>query len=488
MKLTQLIYSISGIETEPSDPSVLKRPVFAIGLLNAILFLLSCILIALGLMALKLEVYLAIILSLLLGLILFSVLRVTILIWTNSWMSKIASISLLMIFAFTLATFLSILVFKANIYQSYDKALSLRIQATTENLLRSNSDYEDFSAFLRAQDSLNVAVRDSQSRKILMNANAESLAKQIVESQGQLLYFQTFFSLVKSDQVIRSFFIICGFFFLMLQMLPVIIRGQISSLRELSVVEKRSSVRSQIDIFSSIQHELGNKLPALKHDINDLTRFLSRVKTNEVSILDEKVREGLPGENLNEIDSANDIIERIKHKLGYSINVVENSAAIIKSDPSRLQLEKVNLMEYLKNEVPRHIHVPNISVEYSGDESILVNLDKKQFALAIHNLVNNVTRHGFSNGKDAIRIVFELVKQKGTSVLTIKNDGAPFPAGFTIEDFVKPYYYAGISGNSGLGGYLISNVLQNHNATITLNSNVLPGDPFKVQFIIRFNK
>jgi signal transduction histidine kinase len=253
--------------------------------------------------------------------------------------------------------------------------------------------------------------------------------------------------------------------------------------------ERRKSLLNQINIFSSIQHELGNKLPALKNDISDLKDFFMSYKQSIGLGIEQKIRNPLPGEDINEIDSIADVLNRVESKLNYSINIVDNAGGIIKSDPNRYAPHKVNLIKFLKEETHKHLdRSRQIEFKFIGDENTSINLDTKQFSIMINNFINNAIRHGFTDPNLKYQMIFQILEEKNAINLLIKNNGNPFPDSFSLEKYKQPFSYSGATGNTGLGGYIISNVLQNHNATLEIKKDIKPEDNFKVQFIIKFLK
>jgi type I restriction enzyme M protein len=75
-------------------------------------------------------------------------------------------------------------------------------------------------------------------------------------------------------------------------------------------------------------------------------------------------------------------------------------------------------------------------------------------------------------GAEYVRVIF-------------KNDGRPFPNGFSFEEYKRLGGRAGKNKASGLGGFFINRVIDLHGGQfnyISVNPNSI--DPFKVQFEI----
>ena len=269
--------------------------------------------------------------------------------------------------------------------------------------------------------------------------------------------------------------------------------GEAEILTEKLQKQKAEAVSDQIAIISSIQHELGNKLPALKNTIDDLKAYAIQAEKNAaVFSIDAKIRPVLSGEDEKEVDSIKNIFDRIDSILNYTISMVDDAGGIITSDPSKFKPQKARLFEYLKSEIDnfRQVHgqKENIQFELPVEEGPMMNIDKKQFAKALNNLVLNAIRHGFTDSRKQYHMVFQLVPDDKYDILIIKNDGNAFPDDFTIEKYKQPYQYAGKNGHSGLGGYIINQVIENHGGVMDLIKDIDPADSFKVQFEFKFPK
>jgi len=269
--------------------------------------------------------------------------------------------------------------------------------------------------------------------------------------------------------------------------------GEVDILTQELIKQKTAAVSEQITIISSIQHELGNKLPALKNTIDDLKTFIHHAGRKDPSFsMDTRIRPVLPGEDPSEIDSLKNVFDRVESILNYTISMVDDAGGIINSGPSRFKPQKVKLIDYLKSEVDNfqriHGQLSNVKFELPKEEGPVMNIDKKQFSIAFNNLLLNAIRHGFTDTQKKYHMVFQIVPDDINDILIIKNDGNPFPEEFTIEKYKQPYQYAGKNGHSGLGGYIINRIIENHNGKMGLLKDIDPADTFKVQFEFKFPK
>ena len=253
---------------------------------------------------------------------------------------------------------------------------------------------------------------------------------------------------------------------------------------------RTQSLQEQLNIFSSMQHELGNKLPALKNDLRDISDYLSFKNDNKNSgLLSDLIRVPLEGETVAEIDTVGEILQRMENKLTYSIETIDNLGSIIKSDPSKFSPVEVVLMNYLKEECNRHVaNFSNFKINFSGSDSIKAKIDPRQFSFLIHNFISNAVKHGFTVTNRKYFILLRLTEDKNHVYIEVINNGNRLPKGYSINEFIKPYSYSGSTGNSGLGGYLIGNVINNHSGKINIEDKTVEDLEFKVCFKITLPK
>lgn len=243
------------------------------------------------------------------------------------------------------------------------------------------------------------------------------------------------------------------------------------------------SYQQQINIISSIQHELGNKLPIAKNTLSDLKAAFEKIPSFD---LDQKIRQRLPGESEASIDSFADLHKRLESNLFYAISIVDNIRGVLKADPTRFEPVKVNLKNYLQSEIPKHIGtIPDLSWEIIGQD-VAIAIDRSQFSILLHNVIENARRHGFTDlaNKPAM-MQFEIGETPESVALKIRNNGLSLPSGFTLEKYTRPGAVLGPTGHSGLGGYLIGLVAANHKAKLNVTE---AESPYTVDVSLTFPK
>jgi hypothetical protein len=312
-------------------------------------------------------------------------------------------------------------------------------------------------------------------------------------------YVQIFMRMVEENQEVLISFIIFTFAVfigdslgrllnrLSLQKVVMAEKEDTIHLQETEIHEKDEQLElshlQQINIISSIQHELGNKLPIAKNTLSDLRGSLKRLSSFEIN---RKIRDRLPGEPESAIDTFGDLLNRLESNLFYSISIVDNIRGVLKADPSRFQPSRQLLKSFLLSEVPKHINtIPNLNWTISGSD-IEIEFDASQMSILTSNVIENTKRHGFNSNRGPNPVIdFNIEEYNGLTTLSIKNNGSPLPKEFSLEKFVRPGVVMGPTGHSGLGGYLIGLVATNHKATLEVNE---AREPYTVEIKLTFKK
>jgi len=257
---------------------------------------------------------------------------------------------------------------------------------------------------------------------------------------------------------------------------------------------KQRAQSEQYKIISSLQHELGNRLPAILTEFKNLKYYLQAKEVDESPIrFFDPIFPAFEGEDEDSVDKLETILERIESIMVHSIKSLDSTGDIIKADRSKMRLEPLKIKNVLEEiqHIYAHDALFKILIEVEEDEqgrelSIFAKIDKTQFTTVITNLIDNAKRHGFvkKDKKYTIHFRIGLSSDEQEVIIAYKNDGKPFPNNFSFEDFIAYGNYAGETGHSGIGGYLIHQIIENHNGNITYRKQTDSSDPFKVQFEI----
>ena len=270
---------------------------------------------------------------------------------------------------------------------------------------------------------------------------------------------------------------------------------KVENLRHRLNLDKQEAQTKQSKIISSLQHELGNRLPAILNEFKNLRDYL-RDKADYAEQIDmkEPIFPVFEDEMLNDsgADNLGQVLQRIESMLIHSINSIDATGHIIRAEKERMKLQYVEIKSFLGELAQLYASDKRFSlqIEVVQDESgkeltISTMLDKAQMTTAFGNLIENAKVHGFvENKKYLICFRVGLSPDKREVIIEYKNDGRPFPKNFSFQDFISYGQYAGDTGHSGIGGYLISQIIENHDGTLMYREKTDKHDPFKVQFEI----
>lgn len=248
----------------------------------------------------------------------------------------------------------------------------------------------------------------------------------------------------------------------------------------------------EYEVIANMNHSLKNKLGVIINDYDTLVRFLQRKeRTNSPVSFNDTIRPVFEGENVADVDTIRLITERLKNNLLDTSKVFNTS---LKLQTRELKKTSVELVSYFRNEIKPSYIGENFTIEIVVEPRLKLNvlLDKEVFKDAMDNLVNNAKSHGFIEENREYKIVFELSKLKevydeeSESVINYariiyKNDGKPFPKGFSFNDYVRYSSKAGKTQGTGIGGAVINRIIKLHKGKF----NELPTDEFS-DFSIQF--
>lgn len=405
-------------------------------------------------------------------------------------LAKILSLQINVVLTLLISYLIFVILFSSDLNKKFDVMSHSYVEIPNSNSEKDGlreTTMELLDLFQDLSDTAKVQKKLNEIKERLENIGPNV---RIQISSSRLDKINLFSAFLKENTISKWLFALIFFTFLALFLVPIIYFNSLNQNQiEVKRIKKKSS-SDQINIFSSIEHELGNKLPALRLDLN---AFISYFSENPISSvkgdLEDKIRRPIPGENSANIDSVSDLLFRMENKLKYSIAVISNLKQVILSDPSKFNPRKINIAAFIEKEGNNLIKDnPNVSLFFSGRRDIELTIDSGQFSLLVDNLVRNAMRHGFTDINKKYNITIELEEEKKYINIIFKNNGDPLPPHYTLNSYKEAYNYAGKTGNSGLGGYIVNNVIENHDGFLEILQDVPKEDEFKVQFLIKLPK
>lgn len=228
--------------------------------------------------------------------------------------------------------------------------------------------------------------------------------------------------------------------------------------------------------FEQLQHAdklvtLGELTAEIAHEINNPSAII-------LSRVDYLQLEAKEDDNLKQYEEdLNVISDQIDRVSAITSNILRYSKKFSK-DFQKIDLKTV-INESLAVLDPR-IRKKKVAINKTlPDSEMLINGDQLQLEQVIINLVNNAV--------DAIdevgNIDIQLENKNGKAILTISDNGKGIDKDF-LDQIYSPFFTTKEKDKgTGLGLYIVNNILKNHNAEISCISKINEG----TKFIISFN-
>lgn len=230
-----------------------------------------------------------------------------------------------------------------------------------------------------------------------------------------------------------------------------------------------------LEIISNFKHDFMGNLEKISSGISVLTNFLKqKEEEGEVLDLSEPIIEPLDEDDTTSSETLQDWLDRLQMNAKNAIGRLENEIEQIKEDRETYKLEDENVFHLLKKIKQEYPNTPLYRIDiqkgigFDDIKNLTAKIDANQFQKAIDNLIKNAIRHGFAQDESrSYKIIFvvDVIKENGISYILIsyKNNGVPFPEGFTFNDFIQRGKKAGANGQFGIGGDRINRIISRHN-------------------------
>ena len=145
-----------------------------------------------------------------------------------------------------------------------------------------------------------------------------------------------------------------------------------------------------------------------------------------------------------------------------------------------MNLEEVSGNEFIQRYCAawKNYGTNRFGVSFKSDlnDNTTFKIDEVFMKVLLDAVLMNANRHGFDgvdieNPQIQISVSYTVVNKMPCVLLSIANNGAPMPAGFTIEKYIREGEFGGANGNTGRGGYHAYQITKRHHGYIGINSD-----------------
>ncbi len=221
----------------------------------------------------------------------------------------------------------------------------------------------------------------------------------------------------------------------------------------IEIIEKEREAESRRkDFVATISHELKTPITIISGQLEGMIYNIGKYKDRDAYLK-------------KSYESTQELKELVNEMMEIS------KCEILEKD---LYLKKINLSKLLYKLVNRQaflIEEKNIKTELNIDDDIFIECDEERMTKAINNIINNAIKYSPNNEKLIINLYTKNNKSTKRNIIKkiyveIENTGTKIDDKYLKEIF-KPFFRIEKSrsrktGGSGLGLYLVNQILNNH--------------------------
>lgn len=239
------------------------------------------------------------------------------------------------------------------------------------------------------------------------------------------------------------------------------------------ILKPLPKVDEERKLLSSIKHEFANLKAIVDGDVDLVKSFIDKKIKNSTLFTWDDTISSKPGAR-----SVHQVFDNISKTLGQMGAAFPRLQQIIDFQKENLKKEPVKIVSFIREQVAQlqnQLIEVKVSYKLNGEKiedqsDVDVLIDKNQFATVVQNFIFNSIKHGFVDEySEYSTILFDIAKSDDELSVEIKmmNNGKPFQENFTVEDF-KSFGVKSGSDGSGIGGYLMDQVVKNHGGQLEL--------------------
>ena len=250
--------------------------------------------------------------------------------------------------------------------------------------------------------------------------------------------------------------------------------------KRIEIDEGKDEIHRMADTFNEMLNSLENSYTREKQFSSDVSHEL---RTPVSVILTESQYSLEYADTMEESKNSFSVIQRQAKRMSELINQIMELSKIEKQ--TVIELQKLNFSETMKKILEDYKNLlseKNIKVSKNIEQNIFINADKVMIERLLDNLLNNAMKFT----KDKINV--KLYSENENCVMEIEDNGIGIPE----EDknlIWGRFYQVNDSRNKkvnkgfGLGLSLVAKIIEQHNASIEVESELNKGTKFIAKFI-----
>lgn len=250
--------------------------------------------------------------------------------------------------------------------------------------------------------------------------------------------------------------------------------------KRIEIDEGKDEIHKMANAFNEMLNSLENSYIREKQFSSDVSHEL---RTPVSVILTESQYSLEYADTLEEAKDSFFVIQRQAKRISELINQIMELSKIEKQ--TAVELQKINFSETVEKileDCKNLLDEKNIKISKAVEQNIFINADKVMMERLLDNLLNNAMK--FTKDKISVK----LYPENESCILEIEDNGI----GMSEDDkklIWGRFYQVNGSRNKkinkgfGLGLFLVSKIIEQHNASIEVESELNEGTKFVVKFI-----
>ena len=186
------------------------------------------------------------------------------------------------------------------------------------------------------------------------------------------------------------------------------------------------------------------------------------------------------------------VLKEIKNDVNFMTEVLEmgeNGLSLKDYEKTFLSFDDLNslLSDISGNNF--NFKLEKVPIYDSDMEAKGIEANSTLLKALIDNLLTNANKHGFGKSENGNEVTIQLNEMDDSLILEVKNNGKPFPKGFTKEKFITKFSTSDKSTGSGIGGFDINRIavyFGDSDWDLILNASPIYPVIFKFHFPINF--